>query len=155
MNPVSFLLYVSQATTLLDEETHLACLEKAVLRSVHAGVTGQLLFRHGFFMQYLEGTEATVHDLFRHIRGTYRHFNVRILSEGTVDERLFTDWSAHWVREPSQTVSSQGLIDLFETVLTTKNPTKNELNAILRRFGQDSIPMPLNDQQAEKQMFFR
>lgn len=143
MGSDSFLLYVSQATTPLEKETHLALREKAVLQASQEGITGLLLFRQGFFLQYLEGTGPTLHELFRQIRGTYRHFNVRILSEGSLQERLFSDWSARWVKTSPHSVSSQALIELFETVLETKNPSKNEIDAILRRFGKGSIPLPM------------
>jgi hypothetical protein len=145
MDPLTFLLYVSQSTDSLENETQRALREKALLNAGRTGVTGILFYRRGFFMQYLEGPEQVVLDLFRELRGTNRHHNVRVLSRGPLESRLFTDWTVRWVNDEETGPSSESLIDLFETVLSSKTVSPNEISAILKRFGKNSkaIDLPL------------
>jgi len=138
MEHFSFLLYVSQATDALDQSAQIALQEKALLNAHIEGITGVLVYRTGFFMQYIEGHEQAVHDLFRKLRGNDRHFNVRILSQGVIDSRLFLDWTIRWVNDKNPRPSSQSLIDLFETVLSSRQTSLNEVDAVLKRFWKNS-----------------
>lgn len=56
------------------------------------GITGLLLFNGQTFVQILEGDEADVRRLFRDIDRDPRHDNVTVLSEGSVDHRIFPSW---------------------------------------------------------------
>ena len=144
MTELSFLLYVSQATDSLSEEAQTALREKTLLYGQRENVTGVLVYRKGFFMQYLEGHEEELLDLFQKLRGNPRHFNVRVLSRGTLDKRLFNDWSVRWVNQDNSGPSSQSLIDLFETVLSPRGSTStNEISAVLRRFWKNSEVLDL------------
>ncbi|MEO5342067.1 MAG: BLUF domain-containing protein, partial [Gammaproteobacteria bacterium SHHR-1] len=44
-------------------------------------------------MQYLEGQGSKVQELYRRIAADPRHSEVRLLAEGSIQERLFMDWS--------------------------------------------------------------
>ncbi len=138
MSEISFLLYVSQATNTLNEEAQAVLREKALLNTNLHSITGILVFRKGYFMQYIEGRESEVLELFRQLRATGRHFNVRVLSRGTIKQRLFRDWSVRWVIGNEPGPSSESLIDVFETVLSSKVITSNEISAVLRRFSKNS-----------------
>jgi hypothetical protein len=102
-------------------------------------VTGVLVYRHGYFMQYLEGHELSVSDLFRKIRGNINHYNVRVLSQGSLPHRRFSDWTIKVVSLNGPSPSSESLIELFETVLLTKSSSESEIDAILRKFCKDSV----------------
>lgn len=144
MTELNFLLYVSQATDSLSDEAQAGLREKAMLYSQKENVTGVLVYRKGFFMQYIEGQETELLDLFQKLRGTPRHFNVRVLSRGVLDQRLFNNWSVRWVSQDDSGPSSQSLIDLFETVLSPRGgPGSNEISAILRRFWKNSEVMDM------------
>lgn len=138
MSEICFLLYVSQATDSVNEDAIEVLREKALLNTNLNGITGILVYRKGFFMQYIEGTENQVIDLFRQLRGTGRHFNVRVLSRGVLAKRLFDNWSVRWVMGEEPGPSSESLIDVFETVLASKVITTNEISAVLRRFAKNS-----------------
>lgn len=138
MELVRFLLYVSQVMGSVDEEAKDVLREKALINSSHQNVTGLLVYRKGFFMQYLEGPDGVVKNLFRQLRCTRCHHNVRLLTGGHFKERLFNNWTVRWVTTDEAIPSSESLIDLFETVLTSKAASIDELNAILRRFGKNS-----------------
>ena len=144
MDPYSFILYVSQATDALDQSAQIALREKAILNAHIKDITGVLVYRKGFFMQYIEGQEQAVHELFSKLRGNDRHFNVRILSQGAVEARLFFDWTIRRVLGENPRPSSQSLIDLFETVLSSKQTSVNEVNAVLKRFWKNSEVLEIN-----------
>ena len=61
-------------------------------KNLRLGITGLLLYKHGSFMQVLEGGEETVRGLFATIRGDPRHHHVRLLMALPVTERRFPNW---------------------------------------------------------------
>ena len=141
MEPICFLLYVSQVASSAEESALLALREKAQLSGANPEITGLLLYRRGFFMQYLEGPNETIIKLFRRLRATNSHSNVRVMGQGSFSKRLFADWSIWWVANQSSSPSSEALIDLLETVLSSKTISSDEIAAVLRRFGRDATPM--------------
>ena len=58
-----------------------------------AGVTGALLVTDHYFVQALEGDEASVRALFERIGADPRHEDVRLLDTRTVGERVFARWA--------------------------------------------------------------
>lgn len=58
-----------------------------------SGLTGALLLRDDWFVQVLEGDEATVRALYERIAADPRHDSVTLLGTGTVTERVFARWS--------------------------------------------------------------
>lgn len=56
-------------------------------------LSGALLLTDEWFVQILEGDEATVRALFARIELDPRHDSVTLLDAGTVDERAFSRWA--------------------------------------------------------------
>jgi hypothetical protein len=56
-------------------------------------VTGMLLYLDPFFMQVLEGEEATVNGLFNLIKQDSRHHKVSLIYKKPIDERYFSNWT--------------------------------------------------------------
>jgi hypothetical protein len=67
----------------------------SVARSGNAGkgVTGALLVHGDWFVQALEGDEATVRGLYDHIYRDTRHESVKVLFADAVDGRVFGKWA--------------------------------------------------------------
>jgi len=145
MDSVSFLLYVSQAPKSSSTEEDAEVLRRKIrdTRPPHE-VTGILIYRRGYFMQYLEGHNTDVSELFWKLRGNVNHYNVRVLSQGVAKERRFSDWSIKHVSTNHITPSSESLIDLFETVLMSKAEVEWEIDAIIKRFCKDSVLLVIN-----------
>ncbi len=57
------------------------------------GITGALLLTRSWFVQVLEGDEASVRSLFEHIEHDTRHDRVELLDAGVVGTRVFARWS--------------------------------------------------------------
>ncbi len=56
-------------------------------------ITGCLLFYRGEFIQYLEGKQLAVLELFDRIKDDPRHKKVKLLSHGEIEEREFSGWN--------------------------------------------------------------
>jgi hypothetical protein len=57
------------------------------------GITGALLVTDHWFVQALEGDEATVAALYQRISEDPRHDQVAVVESGSVDARVFSRWS--------------------------------------------------------------
>lgn len=145
MDSVNFLLYVSQAPKSSSDEEDTEILRRKVKDNrPPREVTGILIYRRGYFMQYLEGHNTSVSELFWRLRGNDNHYNVRVLSQGVTRGRRFSDWSIKHVSVDHVTPSSESLIDLFETVLMSKAEVEWEIDAIIKRFCKDSVLLVIN-----------
>ena len=101
------LLYRSLATRPMADLELRALGARAAQRNARQGITGLLLhgqLEHvtglpGAFVQWLEGPEDAVRDLFESIREDARHDEIEVVAEGPVAElseraeRLFPEWS--------------------------------------------------------------
>ena len=91
------IVYLSFATRTLkkncDEEIQLI-LNEAQQHNSRVGITGQLIYRSGIFLQLLEGNKKDVSLLLgRILLDSKRHENIKILLNQPMSERIFPDWS--------------------------------------------------------------
>lgn len=89
--------YLSFATRSMkancDEEIQ-AILGEARVHNQKHGITGQLIYRSGIFLQLLEGNKDIVTLLLgRILLDRNRHENIRILFNQPMTKRVFPDWS--------------------------------------------------------------
>lgn len=77
----------------MSDDDLVSLLQQARARNEECGITGMLLYKHGHFMQVLEGEEASVMDLFSGIRKDLRHKSVDILRSEYIQYRNFPDWT--------------------------------------------------------------
>jgi hypothetical protein len=75
------------------------------------GVTGLLLYRDCAFMQFLEGDEDTVRDLFDHISHDRRHQDVDLMWAHETERRRFADWTMAFRELGEQLVAEPGYND--------------------------------------------
>lgn len=62
-----------------------------------AGLGGVLHYGNGYFFQCLEGPEHQVKSVYQKISQDTRHKDAKILTQGAIDARLFTDWSMKYL----------------------------------------------------------
>lgn len=96
-NPVTddrlgYCLYRSMARPKLERDDLDAILDRARHRNRLHGLTGCLHFENGNFFQWLEGPWRQVFRLVDILRDDDRHMNMTVLDQGSLDQRLFTDW---------------------------------------------------------------
>jgi hypothetical protein len=87
------LVYASTAAKAFTDGELFDMLARFREKNVRMGITGLLIYKHGSFMQVLEGDEETVRDLYDIICADRRHHEVNILLKITVQQRQFPDWS--------------------------------------------------------------
>ena len=88
-----YLIYVSSAVKLMDNDELLTLLEQSREKNLRLGITGMLLYSEGNFMQMLEGDRQVVLELYDAIRNDYRHKGVMTIRSDNIEERNFEDWS--------------------------------------------------------------
>ncbi len=88
-------LYVSQSNLLPSNDK--AEIENIVSlaqrRNQELDLTGALFRTAGRFAQILEGPEMSIRILMRSIQADERHRGIKVLSEETLPERRFSEWS--------------------------------------------------------------
>ncbi|OOQ61418.1 BLUF domain-containing protein [Mucilaginibacter pedocola] len=90
---MKYLIYLSTAVDLLDEQEIHNLLAKSRARNASNDITGILLYHEGNFIQLLEGEQAKVDETLERIAGDPSHKNIIVIDEGDLDERNFGAWS--------------------------------------------------------------
>lgn len=87
------LVYKSIASPAFGKDQIQGMLEKARQFNNKNNVTGCLLFYKGEFVQYLEGKQVTILQLYDRIQVDDRHHEVTLLSHTDIEAREFDNWS--------------------------------------------------------------
>lgn len=87
------IIYISGETTRFTLDRLEELLAQAREKNARLGITGLLLYKHGNFLQVIEGREETVNGLFDTIRKDPRHRRVIPVVREEIKERDFPDWS--------------------------------------------------------------
>lgn len=94
------LLYLSQAANAAADQLE-GILATARQNNPRLQITGVLVYGGGWFMQLLEGPEASVFKLYARIIDDRRHSNPRVLHVTPASEAIFGEWSMGFVdRDP-------------------------------------------------------
>ena len=94
-------------------------------------ISGALYFDGTSVVQYLEGEEAPLHDLFGQIKADPRHEDVEILGEADLASRLFSTWPLKLI-DGSRSTHLQGIFD-YDTLIEASRNQINKLAFRLRR----------------------
>ena len=89
--------YVSTQIRPMQAQDLLDLLKTAREHNSRVGVTGLLLHREDSFFQVLEGQEEAVREIFARIQHDRRHDRVKVLFEGPIESREFSDWRMGFV----------------------------------------------------------
>lgn len=88
-----YLIYASQSKPDWTEQELKNLLTISRENNNRLKISGMLVFLSGRFIQFLEGPEKNVKDLFLKIVEDERHSKIIVLLEGTLQQRLFSGWS--------------------------------------------------------------
>ena len=88
----STVTYRSRAVAPLSELDLHRLARAAQLRNVAEGVTGFMVYDHGWIFQQLEGPADGLARIWTSIRSDRRHGSIDVLSNGPADKRQFQDW---------------------------------------------------------------
>ena len=86
------LVYSSTASPAFGKSQIHDMLEKARAHNRKENITGCLLYYKGEFLQYLEGNQIKVLQLFDIIKSDARHDSIELISHGHVETRQFEKW---------------------------------------------------------------
>jgi hypothetical protein len=93
-----------------------AIVEAARRNNTAREITGMLCHYDGSFLQFLEGEEDVVDEVFSKIKGDPRHRQILEVDRRPIEARLFPDWSMAVVRpgeiSPAQQAFCTGLREL-------------------------------------------
>lgn len=122
---VHHILYRSRATHLFEEGDLTRLVTTSRANNARRDITGLLCYCDGYFVQYLEGPELAVLDLYDIIQQDPRHERIETLSNAAGPTRWFDDW---------------------RLALTTPPPTAlywmlPHLEARMHTLGQPQIPI--------------
>lgn len=87
------IIYASRALHEFDDAELLDLLARARSTNQRYGVTGMLVYASRSFLQVLEGEDEFVEKVWDRIRIDDRHCDMRVLSDGPVQQRNFADWT--------------------------------------------------------------
>ena len=119
------LIYASRRSKPEERETRETVRDivaASILRNKDAEITGLLLYRHGWFLQVLEGATEKVDETFDRIRRDLRHHDVRVVEDDLVAERSFADWNMAATpldQLPDGMLGRLGLDGHFDPILLT------------------------------------
>ena len=96
---VFYLIYTSKIT--LQASLHTMTLpdiyRQSVARNTETHVSSVLFFKQGNFLQYMEGSENAITQLFDKIKADKRHKNIHVIELGQAPNRLFGHWKMHCI----------------------------------------------------------
>lgn len=140
MTSLKGLMYFSFVDHELDHHGLRYIVKRARERNAEIGISGQLHFESGMFLQWIEGTQENVEKVFRYIKRDPHHSGVQVVYEGPIRNRFFGGWDMAFS-------SNDSLQSFLQTNrLSLENPdssTVSQLISFLRLFGE------LDDQQIE------
>ena len=87
------LMYASRAVPAVDQDRLLAILRQSKAHNPTQGITGELCFSEGIFLQVLEGGRSAVNRLYNRIVADPCHTDVELLCYEEIGERRFAGWS--------------------------------------------------------------
>lgn len=135
-------MYISASKKDISGQELEAILSVARENNTKMGVSGLLLYVEGHFLQYLEGEQSVVEQLYRRIEKDSRHSGVMRLFAGLYDRRIFADWSMGFHRlDKDEQAELSGAIDLCKNSLQDTLPegAPEEVTVFMESFYRSSM----------------
>lgn len=132
------LVYTSITSQKISDDLLKDILEKSRKKNRRLNITGMLLYMDPYFIQVLEGEEATVSAAFEKIRQDPRHQKISVIYKKPITERVFANWSMGFNKFTQQNMGDiEGLSDFLqrptpELLAKPHNPVMELLNMFRR-----------------------
>ena len=91
------LIYTSLATREMNEKDLTELLEQSREKNARLNITGLLVYGNREFVQLLEGKKSDIFSLYETIVKDDRHQQVKLLWDGEIEKKSFTDWSMEFL----------------------------------------------------------
>lgn len=99
LNLLTYILYVSEVADHCGEDEIRAILKTSRENNSKNSLTGMLISKDKYFLQYIEGPEAQVVALFDKIKSDERHQAIKVVNQGTISDRVFFNWDMGFADE--------------------------------------------------------
>lgn len=124
---ISQLVYISERSAETDDEVIKNLKLQAEQNNHRLNITGALLYTERFFLQFLEGEQRILNELFSTICQDDRHSNVRLMMYKTVQKRDFPTWSLG-VRKLLDHQENQDLLSLLNMLGNSSQVSETQLD---------------------------
>ena len=124
---ISQLVYISERSAKSNEQEIKDIQVKAEQKNHQLNITGALLYTERFFLQFLEGENRNLNELFADICQDNRHSNVRLMLYKTVHNRDFPTWSLG-VRKLLDRQENQDLLSLLDMLGNSNHVSEQQLD---------------------------
>lgn len=133
------LIYISKPLVKWDISELLILLRDARIKNQERDITGYLVYRHEYFMQYLEGDVSEVDELYDKILLDKRHKDTVKIYEVMSEHKIFPEWAMGF--DDGDFVSNikiSGLNNQIEMNTLPENvtPEQKVVVSILKTFAQ-------------------
>lgn len=126
------LSYFSTASSKFQNSDLSKIMDTAVSTNRGLGVTGLLCYRDRCFVQFLEGDESIVKNLYEKIKKDDRHTGCFVLMEDSIDKRLFAQWDMALANvDDFKGQQRELLLELFKVSLDKKSAAHARITALL------------------------
>ena len=132
--------YMSFATLELkaDPDREIAAiLDEAIAENSRRGITGELIYRNGIFLQLLEGRKEEVELILgRILLDQTRHESLKVLLKQPMQERIFPDWSMAYVKLENAALDIVNSILPWQNLINASTNSPVPASAVLKIFEQ-------------------
>lgn len=125
------LIYTSQATVFFSPSELRTLIRTSQRNNIRTRITGYLYFRKGTFLQFLEGTDQDLQQVFERISGDDRHDIINTIWFDQFQKRLFPHWSMRFI-DPSEAEQAQLLEDILIDMMKNQEELGFENEAIVK-----------------------
>jgi hypothetical protein len=133
------ILYVSSAIKQIGDDELSRLYATASKRNLELGITGVLLYSKGNFIQYVEGPNEALIQLYRQIKEDKRHTGLIEIMNEPIEAREFPQWSLASKTEFFQTFSNpEQYADLFQPDVEGVEMQHSVVRSVLHSFWNQS-----------------
>jgi hypothetical protein len=99
LNVLTYILYVSELADHCGQDDIRDILKTSRENNSKNSVTGMLISKDKYFLQYIEGPEAQIVELFDKIKNDERHRAIKVVNQGSIFDRVFFNWEMGFADE--------------------------------------------------------
>ncbi|MDR9447839.1 MAG: BLUF domain-containing protein [Psychroflexus sp.] len=101
---LAYVSYMSHQSRLMSDKDVEQLLFQIREKNKRLAITGLLLLIQGKFVQYIEGPEPEIKNVYKSIKADPRHNELLLLDSGKIEQRQFQDWSMAYKKVKDSTV---------------------------------------------------
>ena len=137
MSELNYLIYVSSGCDLIKFQLPFL-LKNSKKNNKSYGITGMLLLDDGNIMQYLEGPQISVNQLYERIKHDPRHRNITKIIQEPIEVRMFPEWHMGFKSFNDSSIKhmENNSLKLKNIIYSTPSKTNSRAALLLRGFWQ-------------------